>query len=493
LEVENPNQQKLRWKKILLIKPNSRVINTSLHQTRFDAPPLNLTYIASYLADLNVEVEILDAKLKNLNYRQIKKKIEKFNPDIVGISFFLSLVINICYDLAKLVKIINPNCLVVFGGRHPTAEPEETLKTSNVDIIVRGEGELTFRELIIKGTPENVNGISYKSNGIIIHNPDRVPLQDLENIRYPARHLIKKNKYKMFTVRFETVETSRGCPHRCKFCYTPIFGRGLWRSRPVEKIITELKMITQNRKITDIFFVDDNFAASTKRIVSLCDRIIECKRNKEISDLKFFAQIRVDSVIRSPQMVEKMANAGFCVVFMGIESASEETLKDIRKGFSFNKVIKAIRILHENNIIVLGNIIIGLDLNATMEDVRKEIEFMKEVNIDTLGFSILIPFPGTIILDELKERNLVLTKDWSKYTFLNPVIKTYQLSPKNMRELLCYTFKEHSYLKNGMETLLRIIKLRGLIFILNPIRLFLTFKSVIKMKIIQKKFLREIK
>jgi len=492
MEIEIPDQQNLKWKRILLIKPNSRVINTTFHQARFDAPPLNLTYIASYLVDLNVDVEILDTKIKNLSYKQIRKKIEKFNPDIVGISVFVSITINICYDIAKIVKEINPNCIVVFGGRHPTFVPDDTFKAKEVDIIVRGEGELTFRELIINGTPENIKGISYRSNGKIIHNPDR-PLMDYANIRFPARHFINNNKYSMFTVRLETVESSRGCPYSCKFCTTPIINNGRWRPRPVEKIITELKMISQNRRISDIFFVDDNFAVNTKRIESLCERIIECKKNKEMNDFKFFAQVRINSVLNSPQMVKKMAKAGFFVVFIGIESVNEETLKDIRKGFTFNKVLKALKILHENNVIVLGNMIIGIDLNATEENIIKEIKFMKKVDMDALGFTILIPFPGTNILKELEEKNLVVTKDWTKYTFLNPVIKTYKLSPKKLQELLFYSFKEHNYLNNGIRVISRIIKTRGLLFILNPIRIFLVFYYIIKMKIILRKFLGGLK
>ncbi|MFX1454936.1 MAG: B12-binding domain-containing radical SAM protein [Promethearchaeota archaeon] len=478
----------LRWKRILLIKPNSHKITTNIYQTRFDAPPLNLTYIASYLKDLNVKVEIIDAKVNKLSSKKLSKKIRKFNPHIVGISVTLSIMVNICYNIAKIVKEINHKCIVVFGGQHPTAEPDESLKVNEVDIVVRGEGELTFRELIKKGTPENIKGISYKSDGIIIHNPDRDMIKDLGTLRYPARDLIKKNKYKMFTVRFDTIETSRGCPYRCKFCYTPTFNKGLWRPRPVEKIITELKIISQNRKISDIFFIDDNLTVDTQRIEKLSERIIECKKKKEINDFYFIAQMRVDSIIKSPQMIKKMAEAGLCVVFIGIESVKKKVLDEIGKGISINNALKAIDILHKYNIIVLSNMIMGLDLNATEEDVKAEIQFMKKVDVDELGYSILIPFPGTQISKEYHEKNLIITKDWSKYTYHNPVIKTYQLTQKKLRELLCYSFKEISYTSNGIRKIQRILKLRGWIFVINPIRIYLLLLSIIKMKILVNKY-----
>ena len=489
MEVEIPNQQKLRWKKILLIKPNSGVINTNIHQAQFDAPPLNLTYIASYLEDLNVDVKILDAKVNNLNYRQISQQIKAFDPEIVGISVSLSFTVNICNDIAKIVKLINQNCIVVFGGRHVTAVPDETLKIYEVDIVVRGEGELTFRELILKGSLKDVDGISYKSNGKILHNSDRELMKDYENIRIPARHLTKENKYKMLTVRFESVETSRGCPYKCKFCSTPVFYKGLWRPRPVENIITELELISKNRKITDIFFIDDNFIANPNRIDNLCDRIIECKKKGEISDLKFVAQIRVDSVIKAPQLVEKMAKAGFAVVFIGIESVSTETLKDIKKGFTFKKVLRAIKVLHENGIFILANMIIGVDLNASFEQIKNQIRYMKKVDIEMLGFSLLVPFPGTYMLKEMEEKNLVMTKDWSLYTFLNPVIKTNVLNQKELQDLLYFSIKEHSYLSSGVGLIKKTVKLRGLLFVLNPYRIFSLFKTLIKMKILLKKLL----
>ncbi|GAG85113.1 unnamed protein product [marine sediment metagenome] len=204
-----------QFKRILLIKPNHKGCEAWFHFINVNLPPLNLTYIASYLVDLDVEVAILDAKVQNLSYKQIRKKIENYKPDIVGISVFVSAAINICYNIAKVVKDYNKNCTVVFGGRHPTFVPDETLNVDEVDIVVRGEGELTFRELIIKGSPENVEGVSYKSKGKIIHTPDR-PLINYSNVRYPARHLVKNNNYSMFKVRIETVETSRGYPYSCK-------------------------------------------------------------------------------------------------------------------------------------------------------------------------------------------------------------------------------------------------------------------------------------
>ncbi len=468
------------WKRILLIKPNYRSPGWDYYN--LDFPPINLTYIASYLADLNVHVNILDTKSKNMNLRKVRRYIMRFKPDIVGITVFVSAALNASHDIAKIVKQINSDCKVVFGGRHPTFEPDETLCLNEVDYIVRGEGEITFRELIINGTPKNIQGISYKTNGTIIHNPDRPLIKNIEKIRIPARHFTKKYQYKMLTVRLETIETSRGCPYTCKFCTTHVFNNGLWRPRTVESIITEMKMISHNRKITDIFFVDDNLTANTKRIEYLCERIIECKNKKEINDFKFFAQIRVDSIVKSPQMVKKMAEVGFWVVFIGIESVNEESLKDMRKGFSFNKVLSALKILHQNNIIVIGNLIIGVDLDSTEEDVKKEIQFMKTLDVDIVSYVLLTPFPGSETLKELDQKGLVISKDWSKYTVFDPVIKTHKLSSTQLHKLLYYSFRTLKYVNKPKNLAKRLIKTRGYLFILNPKRIISFIGSYLKIR-----------
>ncbi len=486
MELKNIKNQNFRWKRILLIKPNYRTAGWDYYNMEF--PPINLSYIASYLTDLNVVVKILDTKVKKLNNEQIKKKIKKFNPDIVGISVFVSAALRTSNTVAKIVKEVNPNCIVVFGGRHPTFEPDSTVNVDEVDIVVRGEGEITFRELIIQGNTQNVKGISFKTNGKVINNPDRPQIKNFENIRIPARKFLKKNKYKMFTVRLETIETSRGCPYSCKFCTTHVFNNQIWRTRPIEKIITELKIISQNRKIKDIFFVDDNLTANTKRIENLCERIIESKQKKEINDFKFFAQIRVDSIVKAPQMVKKMAKAGFWVVFIGIESTREASLKNIKKGFKFRKVLEALKILHANNIMVIGNLVLGVDLYETEEEVIKEIKFMKKVDVDIVSFVILTPFPGSETMKELGEQGLIISKDWSKYTVLYPVIKTHQLSPKQLYELLYYSFREIKYINNLKGIAYRVFKSRGILFIINPIRLLHLINSFLKIRTLFKDF-----
>lgn len=482
-----------RWKRILLIMPNYRMPEANRFIQRI-YPPIGLMYLASYLKDLDIEIKIIDAKIDNLTFKQLKDQIYDYNPDLVGISVSVSASIKMCYNIAKIVKNINENITVVFGGRHASNMPDEILKLDNlVDIIVRGEGELTFRELILSGNPKNVDGISYKHNDSIIHNPNRDLIKNMNLLRYPTRNLINPNKYKLLGIRIDTVQSSRGCTHDCKFCTTPGFNNGLWRPRSVDSVIKELKLISKNRKITDIIFVDDNFCASTLRIERLCEKIIECKKKNEINDFKFYAQIRVDSITKSPQMVKKMSEAGFWAVLIGIESVNDEILKDMRKKITFTQVISAIKLLHYYNIIIFGSMIIGYDLNATEEDIIKEIDFIKKIDIDFPIYSLITPFPGTPIFDEFNKKKLITTKDWSRYTPFKPVIKTYKLSSEKLFHLLHYAFKKHAYYKNFIRFIPRIFKTRSSLFIYNPIRIVTTIITILKTSVFVKKHFNEIK
>jgi anaerobic magnesium-protoporphyrin IX monomethyl ester cyclase len=256
----------------------------------------------------------------------------------------------------------------------------------------------------------------------------------------------------------------------------------------VDSIIKELKVISKDRKITDIIILDDNFTASTKRIEKLCTEIIECKKRGEMNDFKFYAQIRVDSILKSPQMIKKMSEAGFWSVLIGIESVNDETLKNMQKRLTFNEVLKAIRILHLYNISVYGSVIIGFDFNASEENIINEIDYMKKIDVDILVLNLLTPYPGTPIYRELDEKGLIVTKDWTDYTPFKSVYRTPKLSSKKLQELLQYAFKKHPYHRNAFGFVSRIIKARGFTFVFNPKRIISTLLAVIKANLTLKKF-----
>jgi len=482
----------MNWKKILLVVANYKTTGYDFYDSAF--PPLALEYIASYVENI-VEVRILDTKAANLSFKQFKQELEDFKPDMVGLTVPVTSAIDTVLIYARIAKLAS--CTTVIGGWHPTLAVEQTLSSPWIDILVRGEGEFTFKELIEKGSPENINGLSYKINGKIFHNPERPFLKNLDELKFPSRHLVKNYTYKIFNMNCDAIETSRGCPQGCRFCSTPVVYKRRWRARSVENVIKELEIISKNKKISDVFFVDDNILVDMKRVGQLCIEIIRGKREGTINKkLRFFFQGRLDSMASYPKITKLMAIAGFWLVLVGVEATDDKTLKLIDKGCTLENIKRGIQILHECGIIIMGNVIIGANLEDTIDDIFITIKRTRELDLDLPSFTLLTPFPSTDFYKELKQKNLLLSEDYSKYNWLNPVIKTEKLNSTALKFLLFLGFFYINYYGGGWMNKLKLFyrnsKSRGLRFTFHPIRFFRTSISYYKWRCIVHYNLREL-
>jgi len=213
--------------KILLISPPTdsaikRVVGTT-------GPPLSLAYLASMVRDEH-DVKIIDSIAENISFEQLRKRIKRFDPDIVGVTATTSMIPD-AYQVTKLAKEINRDVKTVVGGPHVTFLPGRTLnECPYIDYVVRGEGEYTFKELvkaIEKGKGfEEVRGLSFKRNKKTINNPAREFIKNIDEIPMPAYDLLPMEYYKADGVNFGTVVTSRGCPFNCIFCSSSLqFGK----------------------------------------------------------------------------------------------------------------------------------------------------------------------------------------------------------------------------------------------------------------------------
>ena len=483
----------MKWKKILLLVANYKTTGYDFYDSAF--PPLALEYIAAYVEDL-VEVRILDSKAAKLNFSQVKKEIENYQPDLVGLTVPVTSAIDTVLQHAKIAKLYGST--TVIGGWHPTLAVEQTLSSPWIDILVRGEGEFTFRELIEKGSPLNIRGLSYKMNGKLIHNPDRPFLKNLDELRPPSRHLVRNYKYKIFNMNCDAIETSRGCPQACKFCSTNVVYKQTWRARSVESIIEELEIISENKRVKDVFFVDDNILVNMKRVGRLCFEIIKGKIEGRIrKKLHFFFQGRLDSMAKRPGIVKLMAEAGFWLVLVGVEATDNSRLKIIRKGCNIDQIKRGIEVLHQNGIIVMGNVILGINLNDTLDDVLTTINRTRDLTLDLPSFTLLTPFPATGFYQDMKDKGLLLTEEYSKFNWLNPVIKTPNFNSEVLKKLLFLGFYANGFyagdLRNKITLVRRTIKLRGYFYILLPARIYQAIIAFLKWKKIVLNNLKEFK
>lgn len=420
--------------------------------------PLGLEYIAAYIKDI-ADVRILDNRIKTVNFGAIEKTIEEFQPHYTGISCNFTAQINIAQRIAGIAK--KHGSQTILGGWHPTLVPNDTLNYPSVDIVIRGEGELTFRELIQNNNPTGIPGLSYKRNQKQIHNPDR-ELMDLKHIRFPDRCLrsaAAQKTYKYFGFSVECIETTRGCPYSCNFCCIHHFYRHTYRKRRIEHVMEEIYSKEIRNRASHIFIIDDNFVVDQNFVVDLCHSILQAGIRKY-----FMAQARVDMVVHHPDVFKKMADAGFVYLFLGLESFSDRILKKLNKRLKFQEIKSAMKILHDYGFIIQGNIIIGADLEDTKKDLESLVDIAKNLDIDIASFSLLTPLPGTKLMEQMMKENLLISKDWRDFNLSIPVIKYPYLSSEDLLYYLAKAYKETMTFKRARSGVTRLIKRRGVKF-----------------------------
>ncbi len=394
-------------------------------------PPLGLAYIAAVLRENGHFVKIIDLNVQENLWKTVKER----KWDIVGLSGDTSRY-QISMKIAEQIKK-HFGYTIFTGGPHVTFFEKETLNTGFVDYIIRGEGEYITLDLVNaleNGLPpENVRGITFKRGERIIKTLRAPIIRDLDSLPYPARDLLPMEKYKItrfFGRPITSILTSRGCPFNCYFCSSSQFSNLIWRTRSPEKIVDEIEYVYNTFGYNAFAFVDDNFTLNPKRVIEIAKDIV-----KRGLDIYWWAFSRVDELIGHEDMVEWMAKSGCKMVFLGIESVSEEVLKEYNKGITANDSIRAVRLLNRYGITVWGSFIIGA-LDETKEMILNTIRFAKLLDPKNVQFSILTPFPGTRLYEDAERMGIIVHKNWKYYDGAHAVMRTKYLEPEEIQSLL---------------------------------------------------------
>ena len=396
------------------------------------SPPLNILTLAGAVPEHDVDILDLNSD-SSIGIKEMEEKLCEY--DLIGITcmtFSLRIVLNIC----KLAKRNDIPTLV--GGFHPTLKPDVIDQFDCIDMIVRGEGELTFKE-IINGKPKNeILGLSYRENGKAYHNPDRPFVKNLDDLPFPRNDLVDNSPYHYLWIRAWVIESSRGCPFTCEFCCVTVFYNRSYRSKSPERVIKELMRVPPKTKL--VFFVDDNFTLNKKRVMRICELLQKTHLNEH---LVFVCQARVDDIANNPDMVEEMHKSGFICFFLGFESFKQMALDRMKKGYTLDKIRKCVNICHENGIMVFGSFIIG-NIGETKEDTRKTFKLMKELDIDFIMTMPITPFPGTKLHDEAIDKGW-FDKDLKWETLrtgdYKPLMSTPNLTQAEIQALMSESYR----------------------------------------------------
>lgn len=392
-------------------------------------PVLSLAYLAAYLRSKKIIVKIIDIAAEGAGNRvvignkirygleeeEIISRIKEFNPQVVGITCQSTLHAKDSLESAKIAKKAVKSSLVVMGGAHPSAVPEEVLANKSVDVVVRGEGEITFLEIIKnyqkKNGLENIEGISFKKGSRIIHNSPRTPIKNLDLLPFPARDLLpmdiyfsegSKNPDFNYGKRVITMVTSRGCPGRCVYCAVKAVWGRVWRGRSPKNVVDEIEELVSEYRTDEIHFLDDSLSVDKKRLEGICDELIKRK-----IQIKWTTPNGIAVWLLDKKLILKMKKSGCYRLTFGLESGNKEILKDfIGKEYEYDKAREIIRFASKAGLWTVGTFIIGFPFEKA-DQIKDTIDFAISTDLDFATFFIANPFPGTPLYDMYKKEKLL--------------------------------------------------------------------------------------
>jgi anaerobic magnesium-protoporphyrin IX monomethyl ester cyclase len=447
--------------------------------------PLNLAYIASFTREemRDVDIDIIDAEGLELTYEQIYERVDAFSPDIIGITCptpVYYIVQQICSDLKRKDKDVK----IVIGGPHVTALPKESLTETECDVVVIGEGELTFLDIVsrLKDGKDlhSVPGIAYKENGDVYVNKRRELINDLDILPFPAKDLLPLSRYylpptkRIKSERATNMITSRGCPFSCNFCMAKTIWTSKTRLRSVKNVIEEIKLNVDVYRLTEFSFHDELFTFRRDRVIELCQSIL-----KEGIDITWVCQARAGSV--DLEMLTLMKRAGCGKIAFGFESGSDRMLKLMNKKETIENAVESVSLCKKAGIGVEGAFILGYP-GEDLKSINDSIKFALELDCETVAWFIAIPYPGTRLYYEAIEKGYLKERiNWMEFAPVSNLESPMIIPNFTPEELM--KWKKRAYRKYYLRpkyVFMKLVKIRSSADLKDIIRGLRIFKAVTK-------------
>ena len=413
--------------KILFLQPpvgnRMKIFSSDLDKSHLDVtskylfPPLGLLYILSYLKKHNPDNDLyfLDCVAEKINHDQLFTRIQEIQPDLAAITSYTPTL----YDTllaVRSIKAVNPDTHICVGGHHASSFPEETLSLKGVDSIIVGDGEEVFSQLVralqsnkkidhITGiyTSKNINSFtrSLKPDKRVLYR-QTMPfgyVQDLDELPFPDRSYIRHLKYFSLgcvTDNPASLISTRGCNNKCSFCNSPY---KTIRIRSPRNVVREIEdCLSLGYK--EIHFFDDFFNINPQRVINICDEIDKAGLDIPWSFRGYVKTVTEESLARARQ-------SGCRLISFGVETGSDKGLKRIRKGTTTHSIRKAFNTCKKAGIKTIANFMIGLPHEETPDDIKRNIDFLIELNPDYVVIEILRLFPHTAVYNEALSKGIV--------------------------------------------------------------------------------------
>ncbi len=427
-------------KKVLLITPP---YHAGVVEAAGRWPNIALVYIAGHLRRAGHLPVIYDAMTKGHDLEEIRRRIEAEKPDCVATTAYTA-SINASMDVLKAAKEINPDIVTVIGGVHANFCYEELLAANpHLDFVVRGEGEETFPELLAAieagGGLSKVRGIAFRKDGgrpAVVVTTRRPFIHDLDSL-VPAWDLVEWDDYTMFVIpgsRLAVVNSSRGCNHDCSFCSQQKFWERTYRERSPENFVAELIHLNQAYGVDVAMLSDEYPTRDRRRWEEILDLIIA-------SGLKMYLllETRVEDILRDEAILPKYRQAGVLHIYVGVEATDQETLDRFNKRIKCEESARAIQLINAHGMISECSFVLGLP-EETKESVQRTLALARRYDPDFAHFLHIAPWPYADMYGELKD--YVITGDYSKYNFVEPVVKPAGMSAEEIGQALIDCYRE---------------------------------------------------
>ncbi len=400
--------------------------------------PISLPSIAALLRKKDFEVQLIDCMAEDLKTKGTLNKIKKFNPKLIIINFSTTTYPKDKEFTENLKKESKAHLTAI--GVHVTSLPLETLIDTKLDSVIRGEPEMTSLELAgsirNKKSLKKIKSLSIKGNPSYTNNLARPFIDDLDSLPFPARDLLKNERYKMpvYNRPYTLVITARGCPNNCSFCTASLYYGSKIRMRSPENVLDEVEDILTNHRIKDITFWADTFTFNRQYVLDICQGIKDRKLK-----FRWMCNARVDKV--DQKMLKAMKETGCQIISFGVESGVQSILNNINKNITLKQILQAFIWTRNAGIESAAHIIFGLP-GETKETIKKTIIFVKDLNPDYIQFYSAIPFPGTKFYDQAVEKGWLTTKNWEDFEIGKNIVNTPQLSVEELA-----SFRKSAYLQ----------------------------------------------
>jgi len=380
----------------------------------------------------------------------VRRQIVEFNPDVVGVSCLFSSQFGAVRRFTKIAKEINPEVVTVTGGTHPSFLSEKCLNSApDLDFIVIGEGELTFKDLLdsLRDGKDyrDLDGLAFREDGKIRVNEKKRLIENLDDLPLPARDLLPIEKYFKYAVpmahyhksrRNISIATSRGCPFRCTFCSSCQHWRG-YRTRSVEHVLAEMDVLKNQYGVEELKFEDDNITADKKRARALFQGMIDRGYNFKWNTPNGIAVWTIDD-----ELLDQMKRSGAFELTLAIETGNQWVMDNIiKKPLKLDKVVPAAEAVRRHGMDVYAYVIIGFP-GETREQIQDTFDLLKKARIYKFAPFLYTPLPGSGLYYKCLEMGLI-DENYDFETFNVYYKAPFDRPGLTQKELMDWAYREY--------------------------------------------------